>query len=84
MRNLLLFLHIAGTIFWMGGMAFMVMALRPALHAQQEPPQQHPRSEIRQGGHRLGQVRRPALGHGDLRRLIALRRPDDPPARPNR
>ena len=38
MRNLLLFLHIAGTIFWMGGMAFMVMALRPALHAQLEPP----------------------------------------------
>ena len=38
MRNLLLFLHIAGTIFWMGGMAFMVMALRPALHAQQQPP----------------------------------------------
>ena len=38
MRNLLLFLHIAGTIFWMGGMAFMVLALRPALHARQEPP----------------------------------------------
>jgi uncharacterized membrane protein len=38
MRNLLLFLHVAGAIFWMGGMAFMVMALRPALHARQEPP----------------------------------------------
>ena len=38
MRNLLLFLHIAGTIFWMGGMAFMVLVLRPALHARQEPP----------------------------------------------
>ena len=38
MRNLLLFLHIAGTIFWMGGMAFMGLALRPALHARQEPP----------------------------------------------
>ncbi|MCC2676777.1 MAG: hypothetical protein K0R58_3724 [Ramlibacter sp.] len=38
MRNVLLFLHIAGAIFWMGGMAFMVMALRPALHARLEPP----------------------------------------------
>ena len=38
MRNLLLFLHLAGAIFGMGGMAFMVMALRPALHAQQQPP----------------------------------------------
>jgi uncharacterized membrane protein len=38
MRNLLLFFHIAGAIFWMGGMAFMVMALRPALHAQLQPP----------------------------------------------
>lgn len=38
MRNLLLFLHIAGAIFWMGGMTFMVLALRPALHARQEPP----------------------------------------------
>ena len=38
MRNLMLFLHLAGAIFWMGGMAFMVMALRPALHAQLQPP----------------------------------------------
>jgi uncharacterized membrane protein len=38
MRNLLLFLHIAGAIFWMGGMTFMVLALRPALHARLEPP----------------------------------------------
>ena len=38
MRNLMLFFHIAGAIFWMGGMSFMVMALRPALHARQEPP----------------------------------------------
>jgi uncharacterized membrane protein len=38
MRNLLLFLHVAGTIFWMGGMAFVVLALRPALHEQQPPP----------------------------------------------
>lgn len=38
MRNLMLFLHLAGAIFWMGGMAFMVMAMRPALHAQLQPP----------------------------------------------
>jgi uncharacterized membrane protein len=38
MRNVMLFLHLAGAIFWMGGMAFMVMALRPALHAQLQPP----------------------------------------------
>jgi uncharacterized membrane protein len=38
MRNLMLFLHLAGAIFWMGGMAFMVMALRPAAHAKLQPP----------------------------------------------
>ena len=38
MRNLMLFLHLAGAIFWMGGMAFMVMALRPAAHVQLHPP----------------------------------------------
>lgn len=38
MRNLFLFLHLAGAIFWLGGMAFMVMALRPALHDQLQPP----------------------------------------------
>ena len=38
MRNLSLFVHLAAAIFWMGGMAFMVLALRPALHATQEPP----------------------------------------------
>ena len=42
MRNLMLFLHLAGAIFWMGGMAFMVMALRPALHAQLQPPDRLP------------------------------------------
>ena len=42
MRNLLLFLHLAAAIFWMGGMAFVVMALRPALHAQLQPPQRLP------------------------------------------
>jgi uncharacterized membrane protein len=42
MRNLLLFFHLAGAIFWMGGMAFAVIALRPALHAQLQPPQRLP------------------------------------------
>ena len=41
-RNLLLFFHLAGAIFWMGGMAFAVMALRPALHADWLPPQRLP------------------------------------------
>ena len=38
MRNLALFLHLAAAIFWIGGMAFMVLALRPALHEQLQPP----------------------------------------------
>jgi uncharacterized membrane protein len=38
MRNLLVFLHLAAAIFWMGGMAFTVLALRPAAHAQLQPP----------------------------------------------
>lgn len=38
MRNILLFLHLAGAIFWIGGMAFMVLSLRPAAHAQLQPP----------------------------------------------
>ena len=42
MRNLLLFLHLAAAIFWMGGMAFVVMALRPALHVHWQPPQRLP------------------------------------------
>jgi uncharacterized membrane protein len=42
MRNLLLFLHLAAAVFWMGGMAFVVLALRPALHAQLQPPQRLP------------------------------------------
>lgn len=42
MRNLLLFLHIAATIFWMGGMAFMLLALRPAAHGLLQPPQRLP------------------------------------------
>ncbi len=39
MRNLLLFFHLAAAIFWMGGMAFMVLALRPAVTALMQPPQ---------------------------------------------
>lgn len=42
MRNLMLLLHLAAAIFWMGGMAFMVMAMRPALHEQLQPPQRLP------------------------------------------
>ena len=38
MRNILLFLHLAGAIFWIGGMAFMVLSLRPAAHVQLLPP----------------------------------------------
>ena len=38
MRNLLLFLHLAAAIFWIGGMAFVVMALRPVAHVQLQPP----------------------------------------------
>ena len=38
MRNLLLFFHLAAAIFWMGGMAFMVLALRPPAQAQLQPP----------------------------------------------
>ncbi|MEJ6021656.1 CopD family protein [Ramlibacter sp. PS4R-6] len=37
MHDLMRFLHVAAAIFWMGGMAFMVLALRPAL-GQVEPP----------------------------------------------
>src|SRR5688572_16134701 len=32
-----MFFHVAGAIFWMGGMAFMVMALRPSLASLQPP-----------------------------------------------
>ena len=42
MHNLLVFLHVAAAIFWVGGMAFVVTALRPALHAQLQPPQRLP------------------------------------------
>ncbi len=42
MRQLILFFHLAAAIFWVGGMAFMVMALRPVLHEQLAPPQRLP------------------------------------------
>jgi uncharacterized membrane protein len=38
MRNLILFFHLAAAIFWMGGMAFMVLALRAPLTEQLQPP----------------------------------------------
>ena len=38
MRNLLLLMHLAAAIFWMGGMGFMLFALRPPLTAQLLPP----------------------------------------------
>jgi uncharacterized membrane protein len=38
MADLLVFLHLAAAIFWMGGMAFVVLALRPVLHTQLQPP----------------------------------------------
>jgi uncharacterized membrane protein len=37
MHDLMRFFHVAAAIFWMGGMAFMVLALRPAM-AVAEPP----------------------------------------------
>ena len=42
MRNLLLFLHLAAAILWVGGMAFVLMALRPAVAALLQPPQRLP------------------------------------------
>jgi uncharacterized membrane protein len=38
MHNLILFFHLAAAIFWMGGMAFMVLALRQPLAEQLQPP----------------------------------------------
>lgn len=38
MRDFLLFFHLAGAIFWMGGMGFMLLALRPAAAATLQPP----------------------------------------------
>ena len=38
MRNLLLLAHLAGAILWMGGMGFMLLALRAPLAQQLQPP----------------------------------------------
>ena len=38
MDSLLKFLHIAAAIFWIGGMAFLMLALRPVVHEQLAPP----------------------------------------------
>ncbi|MBI2772406.1 MAG: CopD family protein [Burkholderiales bacterium] len=42
MQNLVLFFHLAAAIFWMGGMAFAVLALRPIIAEQLQPPQRLP------------------------------------------
>lgn len=39
MRNLILFLHLAAAVFWMGGMAFTVLALRGPAAALLQPPE---------------------------------------------
>lgn len=39
LHNLIQFFHLAAAIFWMGGMAFMVLALRAPLTAQLQPPE---------------------------------------------
>ncbi len=39
MIALLVFLHLIGAIVWMGGMAFILAALRPAAFASLQPPQ---------------------------------------------
>jgi len=38
MHSLLLFFHLAGAIFWMGGMGFMLLALRPAAATTLQQP----------------------------------------------
>ncbi len=38
MNNLLLFIHLAGAIVWMGGMALVLLALRPAAMRVLQPP----------------------------------------------
>lgn len=42
MHRLALFLHLAAAILWIGGMAFMVLAMRPAMAEQLAPPQRLP------------------------------------------
>ncbi|MBP6405715.1 MAG: CopD family protein [Proteobacteria bacterium] len=38
MYSLLKFFHLAAAIFWIGGMAFIMLALRPPVHASLEAP----------------------------------------------
>lgn len=38
MRNFVLFFHLAAAMIWMGGMAFMLLALRGPVAAQLQPP----------------------------------------------
>jgi uncharacterized membrane protein len=38
MYALIKFFHLAAAIFWVGGMAFIMLALRPPVHANLEPP----------------------------------------------
>ena len=42
MRQARLFFHLAAAIVWMGGMTFMLLALRPVLADQLQPPQRLP------------------------------------------
>jgi uncharacterized membrane protein len=42
MQALMKFLHIAAAVTWLGGAAFMLFALRPALAGQLAPPQRLP------------------------------------------
>jgi uncharacterized membrane protein len=42
MTFLMKFLHLAGAIVWLGGISFMLFALRPAATAQLAPPQRLP------------------------------------------
>jgi uncharacterized membrane protein len=42
MATLLYVLHLLGAVVWVGGMAFALLALRPAAHEVLEPPQRLP------------------------------------------
>ena len=39
MTTVLFILHVLGAVVWVGGMAFAILALRPAAHEALEPPQ---------------------------------------------
>jgi len=42
MYTLIKFFHLAAAIFWIGGMAFIMLALRPPVHARLQPPERLP------------------------------------------